>query len=146
MIVYGTAELDGLRLDAWLGEDTGEVTDSDRRFLTGLLDLVSRYDTARSLGQPPPLAYKTLSTASYRSSSMSGRDYGGLDVGVAEQPLNLVTGHAVAQESRHSVRRQFCDLSEAFTWDPRFDEYEVPTSHQPSVKHPGGRSAPGLPR
>ena len=54
VIVYGTAELDALRLDASLGEDSPEVTDSDRRFLTQLLDLVSRYGTARSLGRPPP--------------------------------------------------------------------------------------------
>ena len=53
VIVYGTADLDDLRLDASLGEDTAEVTDSDRRFLTQLLALVSQYESARSLGQPP---------------------------------------------------------------------------------------------
>jgi hypothetical protein len=53
VIVYGTEGLDDLRLDASLGEDSPEVTGSDRRFLTGLRGLVSRYETARSLGQSP---------------------------------------------------------------------------------------------
>jgi hypothetical protein len=53
VIVYGDQALDDLRLDASLGEDSPEVTYSDRRFLTELLGLVSRHETARSLGQSP---------------------------------------------------------------------------------------------